>query len=125
MLGWHISVYRLPGGGREPASLESDHVERIAVWQTGLNGLGWIDALVEQGRGVCLGGSGYPSRYTARAKDVLPTVQAGPPEANGVWILGPHDKVGPGWEGRTVIDADLARDCADEEWLLIEAWDES
>lgn len=118
-------MYRLPGGGREPASLESDHGERIAVWQTGLNGLGWIDALVEQGRGVCLGGSGYPSRYTARAKDVLPTVQAGPPEANGVWILGPHDKVGPGWEGRTVIDADLARDCADEEWLLIEAWDES
>ena len=93
MLGWHISVYRLTdetlrdlGGGagaggtatigssakecliaRDPSGLG----ERLAVWQARLEGLDWIDQIVEKGRGVALLQGGYPSRYLIRAGDAV------------------------------------------------------
>jgi hypothetical protein len=33
--------------------------------------------------------------------------------------------VGEGWEGMTVIDATAIARCGPDEWLIIQAWDES
>jgi hypothetical protein len=61
MLGWHISVYRQKVGG-----LSTPKGQRLAVWQTGLGGLDWLDELVKAGKAINLGeNGGYPCRYTA------------------------------------------------------------
>ena len=39
MLGWNIGVFRQANGGASPASANSGEGTRLAVWQTGVNGL--------------------------------------------------------------------------------------
>jgi hypothetical protein len=125
MLGWHVSVYRSrtdgagPGGGRGGG-------ERLAVWQGGLGCLDWVDRLIATGDAVSLGGDGYPLRYKGRASAVVPVVLDGPPGAHEVWPLAPEDVIDPAkWEGRTVVDRAVAEECDPDEWLIIEAFDES
>jgi hypothetical protein len=125
MLGWHISVYRQPDGGSTPAATQSPKGTRLAVWQTGLGGLDWLDALVKSGQAVDLGGSGYPCRYTAPAENLIPHIIETPPGARAVWITGAGDTVTDKWDGQTVIDRAAADACRPDEWLLVEAWDES
>jgi len=125
MLGWHISVHRQQGGGASPGTAESREGARLAVWQAGLWGLEWIDELVKAGNAIDLGGTGYPCRYTATARYLLPRIMEGPPEANAIWSSGAGDVLSERWEGRTVIDHEAAGQCGADEWLLITAWDES
>jgi hypothetical protein len=91
MLGWHISVYQQSDGGNVPATPETSAGTRLAVWQTGLYGLRWLDELVAEGRAIDLGGNGYPNRYTAAAEHLLPRILAKPPEARDTWIIGGRD----------------------------------
>ena len=124
MLGWHISVYRQLGSWFDPANYVDERGARVAVWQTGLGGLDWIED-VARAKGHCLGGNGYPCRYTAQAHDLLPVILAGPPNARNPWHADPGDILGPKWVGRTLIDHEVAKACDPDEWLLVEAWDES
>jgi hypothetical protein len=48
-----------------------------------------------------------------------------PPEANAVWRHDAGDVVGPNWAGQTTIGRSAAMECDPDEWLLVEAWDES
>ena len=125
MLGWHISVYRQTDGGTLPATTKAKYGRRIAVWQAGVSGLDWLDRLVSEGRAIDLGGCGYPYNYTAMAGDLLPQLADGPPHANMLWTFGDHDIILNGWAGRTVFDQVAANECRPDEWLLVEAWDES
>jgi hypothetical protein len=134
VLGWNLGVYRLPPLPRRDSSTPGreellraarEAGPRIAVWQTGIEGCDWLDRLVELGEAVDLGGDGYPNRYAATAKALLPAVLNGPPGAHETWATGLHDVVGPNWEGRTVVDRDAADACDPGEWLVVEAWDES
>ena len=134
VLGWNIGIYRLPNLRVEPgASPTPDELaraaeeagERVAVWQTGLGGCDWLEDLAREGKAVDLGGDGYPNRYSATAAVLLPPVLAGPPEAYERWAFDVGDVLLPNWEGETTIDAGLAARCAPEEWLLVDAWDES
>jgi|SRR5215831_15615161 len=125
MLGWCISVYRHNGGGRSPATSTSGEGKRLAVWQTGLGGLDWLNDLVEAGNAIDLGGDGYPCRYTATAVHLIPPILNGPSKARSTWVYGVSDVLTDTWAGKTVIDRDAAAECRDDEWLLVEAWDES
>lgn len=125
MIGFHISIYRLPHAGSSPATAESEPEARIAVWQTGSDGLDWLETLVQSGAAISLGGFGYPTRYTAKAQDLLPRVIDRPPAARDPWRLDPGDTVTEQWAGATTIDHEVAAKCAPDEWLLVEAWDES
>ena len=125
MLGWHISVYRQADGGKSPAKNESTQGARIAVWQTGLEGLSWLDDLVKMNQAVDLGGNGYPNHYTAQSKHLIRQIVDGPHRANKTWVCGPQDTTTSKWAGKTVIDSTVAEDCRPDEWLLVEAWDES
>ena len=98
MLGWHISVYRQQTAASSSASLGSAQGLCVATWRTGLGGLDWLDTLVKQQKAICLGGDGYPTQYTAMAK-----------------YLQRH--IGESADAEASFFAD--------EWLLIEAWDES
>jgi len=123
MLGWHISVYR-KADDSDPSG-DISYGTRVAVWQTGFRGLQWIDRLVKSGKGIDLGGDGYPLRYSIQAGHIIPQILDGPPEANEVWIKGPEDIVTDKWEGKTVIDVAAANECKIGEWLLVQVWDES
>ena len=126
MLGWNIGVYRqTDGGGASPATFDSPYGARIAVWQTGISGLNWLNQLVAKHQAICLGGNGYPLRYTATADQILPRISEGPPDANDIWMSAVGDIIGRGWAGKTVIDSRVASLCREQEWLLIEVWDES
>jgi hypothetical protein len=125
MLGWHISIYRQTDDGASPATAQSLEGTRVAVWQTGLGGLEWFDELVKAGKAFDLGGDGYPSRYTATAGYVIPQIVDKPPGALDTWMFGADDVLTKKWEGRTVVDRAAVAACRRDEWLLIEAWDES
>ena len=84
-----------------------------------------MDELVKDGRAVdlCRNG-GYPCRYKATAVNLIPPILSGPPDANPIWAWGFHYTY-TRWEGKTVTDTHAIAECANDEWLLVEAWDES
>jgi hypothetical protein len=125
MLGYHISVYRQIDGGSSPATKTSPEGRRIAVWQTGLGGLEWLNKLTSEGHAIAFPGGGYPDRYTAQARHIIPQLLGGPPDARPVWGYGANDVLSDKWAGKTVIEREAAEACSADEWLLIEAWDES
>lgn len=125
MLGWHISVFKQQSVGSSPAGFETKPGLRLGVWQTGYSGLDWIDTLVKSGRAIDLGGNGYPMRYTAQKKEIAQQILEGPPEAKSTWSCEPTDILTKDWVGRTAIDEIELKNCDPDEWLLIQAWDES
>ena len=125
MLGWHISVYRQRNDGAAPAAFGASHGTRLAVWQADVGGLRWLNALVSQGKAVDLGGGGYPLEYTATAAYVLPNLRGEPPVSRRNWSCGPEDVVTEEWTGRTSKDSEVMSACRPDEWLIIQAWDES
>lgn len=125
MIGWNISIHRQNDGGDHPASFNSLYGHSLAVWQTGLRGCEWLDDLVQRSRAVDLGGNGYPSRYTSKAKEIVPMLVPKPPFARDVWHYDPGDILTEKWHGKTFMDHQGLAKCASEEWLLIEVWDES
>ena len=125
MLGWHISVYRQTDGADSPAAVRSHLGARLAVWQADWDGLDWLNELVKQGNAMSLGGSGYPFRYTAPAQHLIPLIGEAPPGARTTWLREDGDTITDKWEGKTVIDHATASLCTPNEWLIVEAWDES
>jgi len=99
MLGWHISVFRQVDGGTSPAREGAEEGARLAVWQADVGGLRWLDALVEAGQAVNLGGNGYPSYYTAQAEYLIPRIVDGPPAARDTRMRDPQEvvRLGDGW----------------------------
>jgi hypothetical protein len=95
------------------------------VCQAGVYGLRWIDELVENKKAIALPGNGYPFRFFAPARHVLGPIREGPPQANVVWRHDPGDILASEWLGRTTIDEEALAQCDPDEWLLVEAWDES
>ncbi len=95
MLGWHIRVFYGVTEWKAAARMAFDEPEtRIAVWQTGVDGLNWIDALIGEGRAERLAyNGGYPIVYKVQAKDLLPPILEGPPRANKIWRRGLGDVV--------------------------------
>jgi hypothetical protein len=80
---------------------------------------------VKHQKAVFLGGNGYPLQYTAMAGDLINQITEGPPCARQVWGHDLGDILSPGWEGKTTKDPVALGACRPDEWLLIEAWDES
>lgn len=127
MLGWHVRVHRKRWRRRAPATFSSRPGPLLGQWQGSLGALEWLDELCTSGDATMTGGDGYPVRYTARCRDVRPVLLAGPPGAQEPWVHGEHDIiVDPSkWTGRTAIDRPALDACRPDEWLIVEAWDES
>ena len=99
--------------------------KRIAVWQTPVDGLDWLSDLVAKQQALLLATNGYPCVYVGQGRHLLPPIVAGPPSANPHWLFDPGDVLSMKWEGKTVIDQAEAAGSGPEEWLMVEAWDES
>jgi hypothetical protein len=146
MLGWHIGVHRFadPQLRQHRGDLDSiraliaaraDTIEvpkatdddpRVAVWQAALGGTDWLTDLVDAGKAAHTTRGGYPESYLIRCEDFRTRLRAGLPNEHTSWVTGPHDVLDPErWLGRTTVDAQQLDDCGADEWLLVEAWDES
>lgn len=125
MLGWYISVFKLDSP--ECENVEFNSLEKkIAVWQSGINGVDWLYELVSIGKASVLStNGGYPLRFAAFAEDIIPIILNGPPDANNPWKYEKDDFIPPDWEGRTTIGNTDALSDLDNVILLVEAWDES
>lgn len=135
MLGWNISVYRLTNSEalREALTHSADERtldfepatrERIAVWQTGFDGLDWLEGLVES-RGVTLRARGHPNAYLLRAGDLVPHIERGQPHEKPIRSSGEHEVVLHFWEGTSTIDEAALDSCDPSEWLLVDVADAS
>lgn len=125
MLGWNIGVYRQTENVTLPATVISQVGVRLAVWQTGFEGVDWIDKLVKENKVIDLGGNGYPNRYTVTANNIIPFIKNNPPLAKDVWSSDEGDILTEKWEGKTVLDQSEIEKCPPDEWLIVDAWDES
>jgi hypothetical protein len=144
MLGWNVGVYTIvaqngsdaPNPQDQPSTrgltlAQMDSLRdrfargnRIAVWQSAIAGLRWIDELVKSGAAIAASTDGYPSVFYAKAVDVVPRLDV-PPEVQRIWLSGADDILTEEWAGRIVVNQGTAATCTPDEWLLIEAWDES
>ena len=125
MLGWYISVYRLPKAGYKPAEKLPKQASCIARWEADVEGTRWLDNLVQKGRALVLSEFGYPDRYTARATDILPILRSGPPFEQLKRPLEEFLTTPPTSDWRGGFDAAAADACQPNEWLVIEVWDQS
>lgn len=125
MIGWHISIYRQASGATGPATVNTPTGNRLAILQFGPDGLAWLVDLVQAGKAIELGGDGYPFRYTAMAEAVLPNLVDKPQPGQDPRSLGWKVLRTGQWEGRAELDHSVIADCCANEWVIIEAWDES
>jgi hypothetical protein len=122
MLGWFVIV-----SSQTPEEIEvsKDKTRRLATWKAGIYGTNWLDDLVTQGKATQLLFDGYPLRYTAAARDVIPLIEGGPPRHAGVPVAGEDYFTPAGWTGEATFDAKQSALCAPDQRLTIDAWDES
>ena len=131
MIGWWIVVSTQTPEERDRADQEARRAAILAQWETGADGIRWIEQLAQQGKAAKLAGGGYPNRYTARAGDVLPLIEGGgiKPSKDGVWIFGIDDgeeyAQPPGWMGKLEVHPDRVATCLADQVLTIDAWDQS
>ena len=77
------------------------------------------------GKVIDLGGKGYPCRYTTTAEFLIPRITDRPPGARINWLREAGDVITDKWEGKTAAGGAAVAQCRLDEWLLVEAWDES
>jgi len=116
MLGWWFQIDRAGFGlGQCPAGETS-----LASWESGTDGLRWIDELVEAGDAEHVGGDGYPFRYIVRADFVLPMLtNRQPPALRGA----PAAVDGEGGLGVPKFHGERIAACSPAELLHVEVWD--
>lgn len=124
MIGFEIFVYRADRVDDPMASWPNEEALLVSWLVGGSSGLDWIDALVERGLATDLGGNGYPLRYTALARDLLPVIATGIPAPSDGPILGEDYYLPAGFirdpEVRPGFDT-----CPCDQLLLVNAWDQS
>ena len=103
MSGYLISVHRqIIGGISHDAWQSLKGGAKVLKWRGGLEDIRRLDSLVSEGKAIDFGSNGYPSRYAITAKE-----------------LRAHLLIG------SSMDHAAVDECAPNEWLFIDAWDES
>lgn len=124
MLGWYIGVYRQTDDGASPATEKSPKGARLALWEAGPYALNWLNDLVKAANAVKLRADGYPCLYTATANYLIPRIVHEPWLAElHSWAAGERDVLAE--QRERSIDHAAAAACRSDEWLLVEAWDQS
>ena len=115
MLGFSFYVVRQETADRtQPAAFDTSQGRIVANWVSFVYGEEKLTALLPPDSIIALGGDGYPSRMTARAGELLPALRRGG---------APDPK--RGGDDRVTFYEVVAADCDDNEWLIIEMWDQS
>lgn len=117
MLGWEIVICR------QSTSERLDDV-LIASWTTGLRGLDWLDALVEQGMAVPLPPKEFGCRrYTAPIGSVFEALSLWKPDRTQWDVVGDDYVIPMGWMGEVKFFPERFKLCPAEEMVFISAVD--
>ena len=125
MLGWEIFIAQQTPEECDSAGEEAGKTALLASWIVGLDGTDWLDRLVDEGKAIRLSRNGYPSRYVAKAGDVLPLIENGPPDHIGPAVVGDDYFLPADWRGKVWIDRKKLAACPSDKTLTIDAWDQS
>ena len=121
MIGWWIVIAQETPDERD-ANLDKK-IGVIASWECSVNGTKWLCDMAAHGKATQLRTGGYPTRYVALARDVLPLIANGTPKHDGITIVG-DDYVIPGdWCGNVTLHHEKIANCPPEQILTIDAWD--
>jgi len=132
VLGWCIIIYAQTPEEYAGSDTETRKAAVLARWDVGMEGIRWIEDLVEAGKAARLSGGGFPNLYSARAGDVLPLIESGAvkPPASDVMVISMADD-GEGvdyawpadWMDKIDLHADRAAVCSAGSTVTIAAWD--
>lgn len=100
-----------------------DQETALARWETGVDGLHWLDALAEAGLAKALGGNGYPLNFRVRADAFSRTISGGLPANDSPEVIGDDYVLPAGYNGALRLDDERLGRCPADEWLVVEAWD--
>lgn len=121
MIGWLIVIGQQSPEERDKAATRDKGI--LARWEVGLYGLTWLEELVKEGKADKILHNGYPMRYRALAKDVLPLIAEGPPPYKPFNIIG-DDYISTGsWVAELEMDKEKIEQCPPDFLLTIDAWD--
>jgi hypothetical protein len=131
-LGWDILIFRQAGGGASPATKDSAPGTGLAEWSAGSGGLSWLFEMSRNGEALaCNDSPGYPYRFTAQAENLTAYIVYQPPSVKGgniqtMVVESPNDQL-PRFrsEERAFINQTALAACDPDEWLVVEAWDQS
>ena len=115
MLGWDIFVTSINTTGKKIT---------IASWSTGIGGCQWLEDLVKQGQAKCLGGNGYPNRYTLPFSVLLDKIIPSPPSGNAPLVIG-DDYVSDSSHSNFELHDDVILEIDSNTVVEVEAWDQS
>ena len=115
MMGWGIFIHNELSDSKNMSDWRLPKKENIlAKWGGGISGDKWLEKLVAADKAKCLGGCGYPIRYLAKVKDVLPLIQFGLPN---------HSP--SSWVSEATINLEMFNLEDPERVIVIDTWDES
>lgn len=125
MLGWEIIIHTEFTESTDESDWHLPKDENVlATWRTSLGGMDWLHQLVSEGKARFLGGGGYPIRFWARAKDVLPLIQDGPPLHSGSLVVGENYDTLAGWSSKATIRHEQFAQQSPDSMIIVDAWDE-
>ena len=130
MVGWWVI---LSPQTPEERDTDPDRKQKVlAPWETGVQGLRWLQEMVAKGKVQehSLKG-GYPNRYTANAENLLPLFAEGPPLSPGIdvdaWDESSERPVlvrgNQNWN--VTLHQDRMDACLPNQQLTVEVWDQS
>ena len=118
MAGWNITIAQ-----RTPEELDAapgSHKDGLlAIWEAGLGGIEWLEHLADKGEAQRLSDDGFPCRYVAAARDVLPFLASGTPPFHGV------QQMSGDWLRNVTLHHGRIAACPPDQLLTIDAWDRS
>lgn len=128
MLGWWIVVMteaQRAAADEALAAGKKGPFACLASWESSVGGLDWLDGLVAANKAQTTPSAGYPKKYQALARDVVPLIAAGPPRHRSPGIIGDDYVMPANWSGKAKLDLASIEACEPDQKLLIEAWDMS
>lgn len=122
-IGWWIIIAQQTPEERDAATDPKAAI--LATWEASVGGIDWIEKLTEKGKATKLSSNGYPNRYVATARNILPLIAGGVPAHTGQLVIGDDYVMPGGWTGNVKINLDKIAACPPDQILTIDAWDES
>lgn len=123
MMGWWIVIADETPEERDANPDKKSAV--IASWESSFGGLTWLKELAMLNKATKLLSNGYPNRYVARAGDVLPLIENGPPKHADMDVIGDDYVIPNGWSGQITLHHEKIAACHPDSVLTIDAWDQS
>lgn len=123
MLGWWITVIQSPIENERDRTTSAGKEKQLAAWEAGVGSIDWLDQLVETGKISVERHGGYPDYYYGRAGEILPPIAQGPPDYQGMPVIGEDYFAPAGWIKVLHFNEEMLTACPPDEQITVMVWD--